>query len=203
VSSRGARGWDRGQSLRHDAPELVASRDPRLLVDGLAAYHPDDSAQAATRDRMLEFLHRHADAFWRTCVPGHFTGSALVLDDRGERALLHHHRKLDRWLQPGGHADGNTNLAAVALREAHEETGIAELSVHPEILDLDIHEIPARGDEPSHLHLDVRYLVFAPPAARFVVSAESHQLAWLTVSEARRLGIDASVERLFAKAFAD
>src|SRR5688572_10916647 len=103
---------------------------------------------------MLSFLQEHPlDAHLRSCAPGHFTASALVVDAPGERGLLTHHKKLDRWLQLGGHCDGDSNFAAVALREAQEESGIEGLSIDPRPLDLDIHTIPARTGDPEHLHL--------------------------------------------------
>lgn len=98
-----------------------------------------------------------------------------------ERVLLTHHRKLGRWLQLGGHADGDSDLARVALREAEEESGLVDLQVEPTIFDLDRHWIPARGDEPGHWHYDVRYVVRATGSERFAVSEESLALAWMPI----------------------
>ncbi len=139
--------------------------------------HPET---VEARDRILAFCGEHRDALHRTCLTGHLTGSALVVDATGERTLLLHHAKLDRWLQPGGHADGDGNLAAVALREATEETGIEGLRVVTPAIDIDIHAIPERGDEPEHLHLDVRFLVLAPPDAVVAHNDESFSARWAT-----------------------
>ncbi len=98
-----------------------------------------------------------------------------------ERVLLTHHRKLGRWLQLGGHADGDRDLARVALREAEEESGLVDLQVEPAIFDLDRHWIPARGDEPGHWHYDVRYVVRATGSEHFAVSEESLALAWMPI----------------------
>lgn len=187
-----------------DAPQLRGDctlGSARALVE---AYLPRDERQARFRREILSFLLEHpADAHLRTCQPGHLTASALVVDARHERALLTHHRKLNRWLQLGGHCDGDSNLAAVALREACEESGIEELEIDPRLIDLDIHPIPARANEPEHLHLDARFLVFAPPGAREVVGDESHRLAWISPAELPALDVDESVRRLFRLAFGD
>ena len=146
------------------------------------------------------FLAEHADAFERGLAIGHFTGSAWLVSADGERVLLTHHRKLGLWLQPGGHADGDDDLARVALREAEEETGLPGLSIEPQIFDLDRHRIPARGSEPEHWHYDVRYVVRAGPNESFVVSEESHALAWRAMSDvAADEGADASVRRMASK----
>jgi 8-oxo-dGTP pyrophosphatase MutT (NUDIX family) len=126
-------------------------------------------------------LANEAGAFARTSLAAHFTASAWLVSADGAHALLMHHAKLARWLQPGGHADGDANLAAVALREAGEETGLAGLEVSPAIFDLDRHRIPARGQEPAHWHYDVRYVVRALGGESFVANEESLALAWVPV----------------------
>lgn len=139
--------------------------------------------------------------FLRAHQPGHFTGSAWVVSGDGTRVLLTHHAKLNRWLQPGGHADGDADLARVALREAQEETGVAGLQLEDgTIFDLDRHAIPARKSEPEHWHYDVRYVVRAGVDERFVVSAESHALAWREIAAvADDPGADDSVRRMARK----
>ena len=133
------------------------------------------------RDQFLRFAGDNADCCERTLAVGHFTGSAWLVSVDGERVLLTHHRKLDRWLQLGGHADGDGDLAAVALREAEEESGMSGLCLEGGIFDLDRHQIPARGDEPAHWHYDVRFVVRASSEA-FEVSEESHSLAWRSIA---------------------
>ena len=187
------------------APELAPSAD---LGDVVAALHRFDPAaegrsddQARFREAMLAFAADHPDALVRTCVEGHFTGSAFVVDAVAQRCLLLFHTKLQRWLQPGGHADGDANLAGVALREAEEETGIVGLVVDPSPLDLDIHEIPA-GKDAAHLHLDVRFLVVAPPDAVVVGNHESQGLRWVAPDELDTLDLDEGLHRLADAAFA-
>jgi 8-oxo-dGTP pyrophosphatase MutT (NUDIX family) len=177
----------------------------RALLEHLASYaerFPDERAVAA---RFTAFVAAHPDCFERTCPPGHVTGSAWVVSHDGAGFLLTHHRKLGRWLQLGGHADGDPDAAAVALREAREESGIAGLAlaaidgvVQP--LDLDAHEIPGRPGEPAHVHWDVRYLVVAPPGAVVTVSEESLALRWFPHDAPLAVPHDESVARLARKA---
>jgi 8-oxo-dGTP pyrophosphatase MutT (NUDIX family) len=154
--------------------------------------------------RILDFVARHANPFDRNIAEGHLTGSALVVSAAADRVLLLHHRKLHRWLQPGGHADpGEASGEAVALREAREETGIDGLALHPTAprpLDVDIHAIPARGDEPAHEHLDLRYLVVAPDGAALTLKTEeSNDLRWFRWDELPPLGLDPGLARALAK----
>ncbi|MEO6711533.1 MAG: NUDIX hydrolase [Planctomycetota bacterium] len=193
-----------------DIAALVSAENPALARDEslasaralLESYLPRDERQARFRREMLAFLDEHPlDAHRRSCVPGHLTASALVVDATQQRALLTHHRKLNRWLQLGGHCDGDSNLTAVALREAREESGIEDLAIDPRLIDLDIHTIPARPGEAEHLHLDARFVVHAPAGALEVASDESHRLAWIGPSELDLLDSDESVRRLFRLVF--
>ncbi len=148
-------------------------------------------------DLFREFLHSAPRVFERDHASGHFTGSAWLVSADGARVLLTHHRKLDRWLQLGGHADGEMDLAQVALREAGEESGLRNLRVEPAIFDLDRHRIPARASEPEHWHYDVRYVVRAGADERFVINHESHALAWRPAQEvADDITLDASLRRM-------
>lgn len=188
--------------MRLRAGDLVSTPDLVIARHLLAAWDPPTAAQERTRDRILAFVDEHPeDAHLRSCVPGHLTASAVVLDASGERALLTFHAKLGKWLQLGGHCDGDANLAAVALREAIEESGIEDLAIDPMPIDLDVHPIPARMGEAEHLHLDTRFLVHAPAGARERASAESIELRWFTREEADELDTDDSVRRLLGIAF--
>ena len=166
----------------------------RAIVEG---FEPYDEFQAAQRKQILTFIEEHPDALHRSCLEGHLTASGLVIDAEGKRGLLTHHKKLNRWLQLGGHVDGDGDLARSALRECVEESGISALTVDLSPIDLDCHRIPARKDEPEHWHLDVRFRVHAPLGAREVVSDESHALGWFTAQELAELDTDESVHRLF------
>jgi len=148
----------------------------------------------------LDFLEKVENPFDREHVSGHFTGSAWLVSRDGERVLLTHHRKLQRWLQLGGHADGDSDLAAVALREAEEESGLQGLTVEPDIFDVDRHWIPERKHEPGHWHYDVRYVVHADEHEAFVVSEESLELAWMAIRDiAEANDTDESLRRMARK----
>ena len=176
------------------------SEHARSRVQALLAEAPDPAAPPETAALFRDFAATHADCCERTCVPGHFTGSAWVVSADGELALLLHHRKLGIWVQPGGHADGEGDLAAVALREAEEETGLQGLRVEGGVFDLDRHAIPARGAEPGHFHYDVRFVVRAGADEAFTVNEESHALAWRPVAEiAADPHADESVRRMARK----
>ncbi|GIX36284.1 MAG: NUDIX hydrolase [Lysobacteraceae bacterium] len=168
--------------------------DLAAALDAFLAQHPERGADV---QRFKAFLAAHPCAFDRSHAHGHFTGSAWLVDASGRHALLTLHAKLGRWLQPGGHADGDPDLAAVALREATEESGLDELLVEPAIFDLDRHRIPARDGEPEHWHYDVRFVVRALGSTRFRISAESADLAWRKVSElAEDPDLDPSLRRM-------
>ena len=141
-----------------------------------------------------------SDPFLRERLAGHFTASSWLVAADGARTLLTHHRKLGLWLQLGGHADGDRDLARAALREAEEESGLQGLSIEPGIFDLDRHWIPEHKGVPAHWHYDVRYVVRAGEDEAFVVSDESHALAWRDIAALARDGAaDASVRRMARK----
>lgn len=153
------------------------------------------------RDRILDLVDSNPEALYRTCRPGHLTGSALVVDPADRRILLMLHSKLERWLQPGGHADGDGDLARVALREATEETGIVGLRISEPPVDLDIHLVKPPAEDP-HEHHDVRYLVVAPPGAETVGNHESRELRWVDSVELAGMDVDPGLVRLVERALA-
>jgi 8-oxo-dGTP pyrophosphatase MutT (NUDIX family) len=157
--------------------------------------HPDERD---TVQRYLDFVRSEPRCFERDCWPGHVTGSAWVVDPRGERVLLTHHRKLNRWLQLGGHSDGDADALRVACREASEESGLAVEPVSTDLFDVDIHLIPARGTDPAHHHFDARFVVVACGDA-FRVSDESNALRWVDVTEIARFTSEPSMLRMAAK----
>ena len=144
----------------------------------LRSWRPPSPAQSALRDAFLAHLDAHPDGTWRSCAPAHVTASAAIIDPAAHRLLLVMHRKVGRWLQPGGHCEpDDATLAEAALREATEESGIAGLRVLPGILQVDRHPAPCRPGVVDE-HLDVRYLVLAPAGAVPLVSDESDDVRW-------------------------
>jgi 8-oxo-dGTP pyrophosphatase MutT (NUDIX family) len=173
---------------------------PRDLLSQLAAYVPSGPVDADARDRIADFVRDQPRCFERSLEIGHVTGSAWIVDRARTRCLLTHHRKLGRWLQLGGHADGSGDVLAVAMREATEESGLTSLRPLSEsIFDCDVHAIPARGAEPEHFHYDVRYLLEADADEPLVVSEESKDLAWIEIERVATLSDDESVLRMARK----
>jgi 8-oxo-dGTP pyrophosphatase MutT (NUDIX family) len=171
----------------------------------LSRHEPSDEDEADDLARIRAFVSVHEQPFDRAIAQGHLTASAMVLTRGGERVLLLFHHKLRRWLQPGGHAEpGETLGEAIALREALEETGLSDLALHPEAprpLDVDVHDIPARGDEPAHEHLDLRYLVTADPSAAIrPADGETAKVRWFTWDELPALDLDHGLRRALTKA---
>ena len=171
-------------------------RDKLLtLLDGYAARYPE-----AVVSQFRTFVERQPRCFERDCWDdGHVTGSAVVLDPSGTSMLMTHHRKLGRWLQLGGHADGDSDPLAVACREAAEESGLTVAPVDREILDLDIHTIPPRGDDPAHYHYDVRFLLRAERTGPLKVTEESLALRWVPLDGVEAVTREESILRLVRK----
>ena len=175
------------------------------LTEILASHHPTDEKERADLAVMRDFATSLERPFARDQWPGHFTGSAVVVTPDGARVLLVLHAKLNRWLQPGGHADvaDGGSMETTALREAREETAL-DVVLHPTAprpLDVDVHVIPARKTEPEHRHLDVRYLVVAKnPEALAHDPNESHGAQWLSWEEALARADEAPLRRMLEKA---
>lgn len=169
-------------------------------MDALRRYARVWPLEAATVEEFERFLCSGSEVFERSRTSGHFTGSAWLVSADGQRVLFMHHRKLDRWLQPGGHADGDGNLARVALREAQEETGVFGLYVEAGMFDIDRHRIGARGREGEHWHYDVRYVLRAGTSECFTGNAESRALGWRPVHDvANDLTLDPALRRMARK----
>jgi len=168
----------------------------QLLIE-YASRYPEESD---TSDRFLHFVSAHQDCFERSQLSGHVTGSAWLLNTTGNCVLLTHHKKLDIWVQLGGHADGETNPLAVALREACEESGITDIrAVSNELFDIDIHRIPQRKSEPQHYHYDARFLLQTTHSDAFSISEESHALEWVNIAKIATKTTEPSMLRMAQK----
>ena len=181
------------------------------LLEMLAHYRDTFPGDVAVADRICALVHNHANCFERTCRPGHITAAAWIVSADRRRVLLTHHRKLNRWLQLGGHTDGQWHVEEAALREAREESGLTRFEIVPirgvvMPFDLDVHVIPARYDanghliEDAHEHHDIRFLLIAHAGSEIRVSEESHDVRWCTPDEVRELTDEESVLRMLYKA---
>ncbi len=165
----------------------------QLQLTGVGYYKPVTAREVDTWDKLCRFRAEEPLAFGRDSRTGHITASAFILSPDFNNVLLTHHRKLDRWLQLGGHCDGIADVPFVALKEAYEESGLSRIEpLRDRIFDVDIHEIPAHGAELTHLHYDVRYL-YRAAEGEFKVSDESHDLAWVPLTQLEEYTDAASV----------
>jgi 8-oxo-dGTP pyrophosphatase MutT (NUDIX family) len=172
----------------------------KSLIHALQSYSTLFAEEEIFKARFLELLD-HPRSFHRDHLPGHITGSAWIVNEDLSKVLLVLHAKLGRWLQPGGHADGDENVMNVATREAEEETGLKVFNIlNPSIFDIDIHPIPARKDFPEHLHYDIRFLLQASDQDVIKVSGESNDLKWFPLNELEGLTEGApSIMRMVSK----
>jgi len=175
--------------------------DRPSLLAALSNYKTTYDEERDFAARFIELL-KHPDAYQRTHLPGHITGSSWIVNNDGTKVLLVKHAALHKWLQPGGHADGDENVLRVAIREANEETGLTDLThAGGGIFDIDIHPIPARKDLsfPQHDHYDVRFLFQADEAEELRISDESTDLRWIDLSALEKFNNEKSVLRLRSK----
>lgn len=170
------------------------------ILHQLQQYQNEYPLEKIMCDRFIDFVQSNPKCFLRELQIGHITGSAWLVDESGKNVLLTHHRKLNIWIQPGGHSDGNSNILEVALQEAVEETGLTQLQVISNaIFDIDIHEIPLHKTTPAHYHYDVRYALRALGSTDFIVSDESHDLAWVPVQNMADYNREESMMRMARK----
>jgi len=167
------------------------------LVELLRRYESPVADRITVAKRMLEFVEQEPACAERTTLFGHLTGSSWIVNAARTKTLLLHHRKLNRWIQPGGHADGEFDLLSVALKEAREESGLSRLEpVSGEVFDIDIHEIPAFKDLPAHYHFDVRYLLVADDSEAPCRNDESNDVKWIELADISTYTDEESVLRM-------
>jgi 8-oxo-dGTP pyrophosphatase MutT (NUDIX family) len=179
----------------------MTSRSGQLAAE-LLAYAPADERERAHHRALLDLLAGGGDPFSRAhFAPGHVTASCFIVDGARDALLLHRHRRLGRWLQMGGHLDGDETPRDAALREGREESGLRDLTLLTEsIFDVDVHSIPAARGEPDHFHFDVRYLAAtAMPSQIAIDRRESDDLAWIALHVAERLMDEEASSRVIRK----
>ena len=172
------------------------------LLNLLLQYKTPFMEEAAYQMRAIEFVKRHAECFYRELWPGHVTGSSWVVNPQRSHVLMLHHKKHDQWFQPGGHADGHSDILAVALRETSEETGLDPSEIKllsSDIFDIDIHAIPEIGHEPAHEHVDIRFLVEIDSSLPLAGSDESHQVIWVPLGRVSSFNNNRSTYRMVEK----
>ncbi len=170
------------------------------FLDQLAAQRPSDDLERISLERIREFVSRSPAAFSRKNAEGHVTASAVVARPEDSAFLLVWHRKLARWLQPGGHLEeSDPSVFAAAVREAREETGLERFTspLGERLFDVDVHLIPAHGPDPAHFHFDARYLLLAMPPEP---APRDGEVRWLTLPRAMEAGVDESLARALRKA---
>ncbi len=172
-----------------------------ILTKLLNDYQPGNQLEAGYKWRILEFLAKHQhNAYNRELLVGHITASAFLINSDASKFLLMHHKKIDRWLQPGGHCDGEIDVLNTAIKEAQEESGVEDIkAVSNQIYDIDIHPIPAYKDVPSHEHFDVRFLLQTVSSDEFVKNNESLELRWIDFDSNIPLNLTPSIFRMIEK----
>ncbi len=162
----------------------------------LESYNCLFESEELIKERFLDFVQKNEDCFERYLETGHITASAFIFDSENNKILLLHHKKLNKWLQPGGHCDGDKDTLSVAIKEVFEETGLVIENQAQSIFDLDIHTIPENKGIPEHEHFDVRYLLLADSKLPLVQNHETNQLKWVDLSEMENYTTEQSLKRM-------
>ncbi len=179
---------------------LEQSEQRNQLVESLRNHTTYNEMEDQHLLFMLDFIDGHANYCSRENLKGHFTTSAWITNEAEDKVLLIHHRKLDRWLQPGGHIETeDQDFSLAALREALEETGLKSFRFKNgsrAFYDVDVHVIPARKSDPEHYHLDLRFHLYADENEAPEINDEVKGLKWFTKDEIRSQETDESVLRM-------
>lgn len=170
------------------------------LLSLLHIYQHKHPEEVETIRSFIQFVQDNTSCFERSFSIGHLTASSWLIHPDGSKTLLTHHRKLNKWLQLGGHADGENNLLSVALREAYEESGLERIiPISEEIFDIDIHHIPEHRKVSAHFHYDVRFALKAQGSEKVSVSVESHDLSWIAIHALQEKSDETSILRMRRK----
>lgn len=168
----------------------------KKILELIASYNGKYESEKLIKKRFIEFVQKYEDCFERHLQVGHITASAFIFDIENNKILLLHHKKLNKWLQPGGHCDGDKDTLSVAIKEVFEETGLVIKNQAQPIFDLDIHMIPENKGIPEHEHFDVRYLLFADSKIPLIQNHETNQLKWVDLSEMENYTTEESLRRM-------
>lgn len=172
----------------------------QLILNLLKDYQKSNWFQKGEEGLIEEFIHfinLNPQCFERSFKPGHLTASCWLWNYDQTACLFTHHKKLNKWLQLGGHADGDPDLLKVALKEAVEESGISQIEViDSQIFDLSIHPIPENSKESAHLHYDVRFILKVVQDLPFIISDESNDLKWIPIEEMTSFNLDPSILKM-------
>ena len=169
------------------------------LLQKIENYKSDFEEESEFKMRFIDLFNSNSKCFSRESLTGHITASAFIFDKNQRKILLIHHKKLNKWLQPGGHCDGDPNVFEVAKKEVWEETGLNSVISDGEIFDLDIHTIPERKGVPEHEHFDVRFLFFADSNIPLVQNHETIDLGWIDITLIRNFSEEKSILRMAEK----
>lgn len=173
-----------------------------FILNLLEEYSAFDDTEHQMHQNLISFVRKHENCFDRSLSTGHITGSAWLVDKNFGHVFFTHHKKLNRWFQPGGHSDGDSNTLAVALREASEESGIEDVFIQPvsnEIFDIDVHLIPANKKEAEHFHYDIRFLLETDMNHPLRISEESNKIAWIAMNDVANYTQEESINRMIQK----
>ncbi len=168
------------------------------LLNRLRRYKTGFMEEAGFVRRSIDFIEQHEDCFYRELWPAHVTGSSWVVNPARSHVLMLHHKKHDQWFQPGGHADGQSDVLAVALRETMEETGLGPevfRLLSEDIFDVDIHAIPPMANDPAHQHIDIRFVIEIDDRLAVPGNDESHQVLWVPLHQVSRFNNNRSTWR--------
>jgi len=181
-----------------DQSDTIMHRDNLLqLIEEYAENFPNETDVTA---RLSDFVKENPTCFERELACGHITGSAWLVDLKGKRVLLTHHKKLNGWFQLGGHADGDSDILNVSMTEAREESGIDNLTpVSGKIFDIDIHLIPEHKSVPAHYHYDICFAIQVVDTENYIVSDESNDLAWVATEDMKQYSDTQSMLRMAEK----
>lgn len=169
------------------------------LIELVQKHTPFDDEESSHAQKTLQFLQANTDCTGRSNLSGHITASAWILCPQREQTLLTHHKKLNRWLQLGGHIESDHTVQQAALREAREESGIDEFELLSHaVFDIDVHTIPANRRVPEHVHYDLRFLLMAK-TTQLTISEESNDLRWIDLAGIAEHVSDVSMIRMARK----